>query len=789
MIRALVLLASLTLAGCAGLTAPDEHQESLREPDVSGSVGASAQASRPPLRRILTQDGAVPAQQKPSDAAKAAPAKGEPPKAGATMIRGNDRMFANPASPPQTPLAGEAVSLKFEQAPVTEVVHAVLGEILGLPYVINQPVTGTVTLHTHNPLPRDKIFSVFEALLQANGLLVVKDSAGVFHVGRPEALKGVAPNFGRVGNLPPGHNLVIVPLQYVGAAEMADILKPLANPEAFVRIDTFRNILILAGARTQVDGWMEIVNAFDIDLLKGMSVGLFPLKHTSAKDIDAGLKAVMSGAAGTVSPASSAPSRPSANAQTQAKTPAGAAAAPVEASAVQLPGPVAGVVRIVALERLNALLVITPRAHYLDIAKEWIEKFDQPRTGGSEPQLYVYPVQNGTAQHLASLLNAVFGGESGQQNQQARTNRSVAPGLGMGSLGTGPFGASGTSSSGNRMSSGSRLGSSEAGAGAGEISQVTLGEQVRVVADDQNNALLIYAPPSEYTKIESALRRLDIAPTQVLIEASILEVTLTNELKYGLQWYFNDSIGNNKGWSGAGQLTSGTSSTIGVTNPGFSYSITNPLGQIRAVLNALASKSLINVISSPSVMVLDNHTAQIHVGDQQPVRSSSTITEGGTTVNSIQYKDTGVMLGVSPSVNAGGMVTMTIEQSVTDVGQVDQATGQRAFLQRQISSRVAVRSGETIVLGGLIRDNKSRDKQGIPLLHDIPMVGNLFGATEDATTRTELLVMLTPKVINSDSDLRVIGDELKSRMRSLEMMPERIGAPGGPAPRDEGKAR
>jgi general secretion pathway protein D len=275
----------------------------------------------------------------------------------------------------------------------------------------------------------------------------------------------------------------------------------------------------------------------------------------------------------------------------------------------------------------------------------------------------------------------------------------------------------------------------------------------------------------------------------VLIEASILEVTLTNELKYGLQWYFNDSIGNNKGWSGAGQLTSGTSSTIGVTNPGFSYSITNPLGQIRAVLNALASKSLINVISSPSVMVLDNHTAQIHVGDQQPVRSSSTITEGGTTVNSIQYKDTGVMLGVSPSVNAGGMVTMTIEQSVTDVGQVDQATGQRAFLQRQISSRVAVRSGETIVLGGLIRDNKSRDKQGIPLLHDIPMVGNLFGATEDATTRTELLVMLTPKVINSDSDLRVIGDELKSRMRSLEMMPERIGAPGGPAPRDEGKAR
>ncbi len=237
----------------------------------------------------------------------------------------------------------------------------------------------------------------------------------------------------------------------------------------------------------------------------------------------------------------------------------------------------------------------------------------------------------------------------------------------------------------------------------------------------------------------------------------------------------NGSI-NSAGTPGLGQLTSSDSSTIGVTNPGFSYTITNPLGDVRAVLNALADKSLLNVISSPSIMVLDNHTAQIHVGDQQPVRSSQTVTDGGTTTTSIQYKDTGVMLAVSPSVNAGGMVTMDVEQSVTDVGQVDIATGQRTFLQRQLASRVAVRDGETIVLGGLIRDNSNVGKQGIPFLHDIPVLGHLFGTTSDVTNRTELLVMLTPRVLRDEADLRQISEEFKLRMRTLDLLPERISA-------------
>ena len=719
-----VFMIAIMLGGCAATperaasTSPEPAQERY-----SGEPGAD-QTERDALH---------------DDAEDSADASGGPDESGRApvLVRGTDRMFATPRPTPSVRLSGGKVSLRFEQVPVTDFVHAVLGDILKVPYSINQPLGGSITLHTLKDLPRDQVFSVFESALQANGLLVVRDAAGVYHVGRPETLRGVAPAFSSTSSLPAGHSMVIVPLQYVGAVEMADILKPVVTPEALVRVDSFRNLLVLAGTRTQLDGWLEIVTTFDIDILKGMSLGLFPLQYTSVAEVEAGLRAVLAGTGATSSAAAGGGQRAQAEAQAGGK-----------AGALQLPPPIAGVIRVVAIERLNALLVVTPRAHYLDIAREWIAKLDSPHSGGSDPQLYVYPVQNGTAKHLASLLAAVLGGES-QSSSAApqRAQRAIAPALGVQGFGS-------------QMAAGASAGSA-AGAEGG-VTQATLDEGgVRVVADERNNALLLYAPPSEYRKIEVALKRLDIAPTQVLIEASIVEVTLTDDLRYGLQWYFNDSHGS---WSGTGQLTSGSSSAIGPINPGFSYSVVNSAGQVRAVLTALAEKSLINVISSPSVLVQDNHTATIQVGDQQPIRSATSVTDGGVTTSSIQYKDTGVALAVTPSVNAGGMVSMDVQQAVTDVGQIDTATGQRSFLQREFSSRVAVRSGETVVMGGLIRDNSTRGKQGVPLLQDIPVVGSLFSTTTNRGNRTELLVMITPRVVRNESDLRAVTDEMRNRV-------------------------
>jgi general secretion pathway protein D len=294
------------------------------------------------------------------------------------------------------------------------------------------------------------------------------------------------------------------------------------------------------------------------------------------------------------------------------------------------------------------------------------------------------------------------------------------------------------------------------------------------MADEINNVVLVFGTRGEFEKIEATLKRLDVPPTQVLIEASIIEVTLTKDIQYGLQWAFNDNARH--GLTGTGVLSTVGGVGFGGTPAGFSYSLTNSIGNVTAVINALADKSLVKVISSPSLMVLDNHTASIAVGTQQPIETgniipNNVVNPGYQNIQTITYKDTGVSLTVTPSVNAGNMVTMELNQAVTDVGPIDTATGQRSFLQRQFVSSVAVRSGEALVLGGLIRDNTTSGKSGVPVLQDIPLLGSLFGATTNSTDRTELVVLITPRVVRSTQDAREISQEFKDRMKTLYSSP------------------
>lgn len=789
------LMAALLLGACTTTSEP----KGAAGDGVAGAGNAPAPAAPPregaaePARSLYSGDGSLvssgvlpgekgvgaPMPKSRSRSAAPPPPKEEPvavDESGARVFKGSDVVIA-----PPRPRAGRApsaqdVSFKFEQAPVREVVHAILGEMLGFTYVLHQPIAGTVTVSTAAPVPADQALSVLEAALQANGLLMAQDGGGVFHVGPPDALRGVVPVPKRAdqGPLPPGSGTVIVPLKYIGAAEMAEILRPIARPEAVLRVDITRNLLILAGSRNQVDGWLEIVRIFDVDLLKGMSVGVFPLQYASVRDVDSALRSMVA-PGDSAAPAPAAPPRPAG---------AAAAAAPqAQVAAEALPRhPLLGALRVIPLERLNSLIIITPRAAYLDEVREWIQRLDRPSGVETEPRLYVYPVQNGSATHLAGVLSALFGGGTG--GAPGAADSGVAPGLrGVTSAGGMPIATGGASTA--RAASGALAGLRGAGtglaggampqtgaraAGTTGVSSSALATGVRIVGDDLNNAVLIYAPPAEFRKIEETLKRLDSPATQVLIEATIVEVTLNDQLQYGLQWYFTDS--NRAGLNGVGQLNTNSLGAIRPIQPGFSYSLIDSIGQVRVVLNMLAERSLIRVISSPSLMVLDNHTAAINVGDQQPIRTSETVTVGGNVTTSIEYKDTGVLLAVTPSVNSGDMVSMTINQSVTDVGQIDIATGQRSFLNRQIGSRVAVRSGEALVLGGLIRDNATKGSTGIPLLSSIPVIGALFGTQTSDGNRTELLVVITPRVVRTPHDAREVGVEMRDRMRGFRALVE-----------------
>lgn len=704
-------------------------------------------------------------------------------------IIGTGQRIATPK--PYMRETGQAVSLNLEDVPVAQLVRTVLGDILNVDYVLHPPIGGNVTLSTKKPVTPDQALNLMEIALQANGLAMVRDTRGVFHIGRVDALRSLGAAV-RVadGSAPmaPGYGAIVIPLQYIGAQEMAAILRPMAHDGAILRVDSLRNLLVMSGTRAQAEGWLDVVRTFDVDLLEGMSVGLFPLKYLSIDEASTALQ-LLSGAANGGAPAVGAAAATAATATGRAGAAAPAGAASAAAGGSLGATPLAGALHILPIERLNSLLVITPYAPYLEQVKRWMGKFDQPGSGGGQAQLHIYHVQNGNAKHLADVLSGIFGGTS----TSAAGTSGVAPGLSTTSSSTNTLNNLNTSNSATsnqpRLTGGvgSGLGGTMGNAGqpinAGVGSVTALGD-IRVMADELNNSVIVWGTSAEYERIEAALKRLDVPPTQVLIEASIIEVTLNDTLRYGLEWSFNGS-GGGGGRTGSGQLTGsnntsgGTGSGLGdVLGAGFSYTVRNSAGNVRAVLNALSSKTDLKVVASPTLMVLDNHTAAINVGTQQPFEAGQTMNSDGKLITSnLQYKDTGVSLEVTPSVNAGNLVTMTVNQSVTDVGAKDEVTQQRSFLQRQVSSRVAVRSGESIVMGGLIQESATKGKSGVPWLHDIPVVGNLFGSTNTDGARTELIVIITPRVVRTDVDVREVGDSLRQHMGQIAPLLQPVHPP------------
>jgi general secretion pathway protein D len=284
---------------------------------------------------------------------------------------------------------------------------------------------------------------------------------------------------------------------------------------------------------------------------------------------------------------------------------------------------------------------------------------------------------------------------------------------------------------------------------------------VRITADETNNALLILASPREYAVVESALQKLDIPPLQVMLEAAVAEVTLTNDLRYGIQYFFQSGSGH--------QIVRSDSSSTAIvpTLPGFAYVLSS--GQdIRVVLSALETITSVKVISAPKLLVLNNQTASLQVGDQVPIATQSAVSvvaAGAPVVNTIQFRDTGVILKVVPRVNEGGLVLMDVSQEVSDVTPTTSSNlNSPTIQQRKISSTVVVEDGETVALGGLITDNQQKGKDGLPLLQDIPVVGSLFRNNTEHVARTELLVLITPHVVQGVQRARSITEELRRKM-------------------------
>lgn len=611
------------------------------------------------------------------------------------------------------------VSLNFENTAIDDVIKLILGDLLDTNYIIDPAVKGTVTLKTSKPVSRDALLPILEELLKINNATVVW-STGLYRIAPLSgALKSAPPMRTRAGAGVGGFSVEILPLHYIAAKEMMKILEPMIPKENVLLVDEHRNLLVVGGTSHDLSSWRDTVEIFDVDWMSGYSVGVFPLHYAEARTIADELNRVVN---------------------------------------EHMSGDSSGMIRIEALERLNSILVLTPQQSYLQQVEGWLERLDRVGDGPSV-RLFTYAVKNRKAAELAAVLTNVYGGGTPTASVASATRPSLAPGMTPIKLSSLPAAGSTTTTTD----------SPHPGGGAAPAQNLSLpsGGSVRIVADESNNAILVMASAQDYQVIESALKRLDVIEAQVLIEASILEVTLTDELSYGLEWYIkNKNVLN--GRSGEALLDLNAGKGIGAVIPGFSYSLVGMNG-VEAVLNALATDSKLHVISSPSLMVLDNRTARITVGDQVPVKSETATTEAGVIIESIQFKDTGVQLEVKPRINAGDLITLDIRQDVTDAGAQDAATGQRSFRQRNIQSSIAIQSGGTIMLGGLITNNATTGESGVPFLSKIPLLGALFGRTIESNRRTELVVLITPKVVRTTDDATKVTEEYRRRMSSLKI--------------------
>ena len=628
------------------------------------------------------------------------------------------------AARPARPVSedGEIV-LNFEGESIQSVVHTVLGEVLQETFVIAPGVGGEVTFSTSKPVSREQLLPILELLLRWNGATLVW-SEGRYHVlPLSEAVRGhLTPQIGSA-EYARGYEVRAVPLRFIAPTEMAKILEPYVRDGAILQADSFRNMIFLAGTREELRNYLRTVEIFDVDWLEGMSVGIFPLHTVDVESIIMELEGIF----GTASES-----------------------------------PLAGMFRFVPLERLGSIMVITYQEDYLYKAEEWIQILDRGAAGAGK-QLFVYRVKNLEAPILAGYLAELFGG-GGQQTTSNRPQGTLAPGLEPATVG------SVQDFNNNRL--GMNEGRDRAGGDGGSAFALGEDSEIRITSILETNSLLVQCTQSEYNAVLAAIERIDIEPLQVMIESQVLDVELNEELQFGVNWFLTnnpdlipDGIGDIDEYVQAAAFGSGSEQSGGFN---LLTTLATPLGDgmpfVSATIAALDEVTDVRSLAAPSLLVRNNATATITVGTQVPVQSSSISTGTNNVVSSAQYVSTGVTLTVTPRINPGGLVYMDIQQDVSRPGARDpdiSTSGNPPISNKTVTSQVAVQSGQTVFLGGLINEQDSQGRSGVPYLSRIPWIGSLFGARSKALTRSETVVMITPTVVENAVDLKAVSEEME----------------------------
>jgi general secretion pathway protein D len=624
------------------------------------------------------------------------------------------------------PGVGETEDGKFtvnvEGANIPEAAKLILGETLGFSYIIDPRVQGTMTLSSNRALTSRELLNAFEAALRVNGAALVQSDGVTKIVALQEMLDGEMGTADLGSGVSAGFGVSAVPLRYISPANMMELMDSFIAHSGSVRASNVGNLILIRGTAEERQNLVEVVMSFDVDWMKAQSASIAVLANARPDDVANKLEAIF--------------------AEDSASSGRNA-------------------IKVIPVDRLNGVIVIANSKSKVRRALTWVKRLDQEST--ADTNYYVYALQNGNAVEVSKILNATFLEESGDAGASAE----VAPDEETVQVST-------EAEQPNRQQR-QQPGNTEQtpqivpDEPAQETEQrsapgkTNLSSGIRITPNPANNTIVIRASPREYRKILATLRQIDSPATQVLINATIAEVTLNDNLRYGVQAFFRDD-------DVSGGIFTGNGLTLRPSFPGMNFfvgSIVNP----KVVIDALAAVTKVKIVSSPSVLVLENETATIKVGDQVPIIVQSVEKAGDDdAVNSFEYRDTGVILKVKPRVNANGVVTIELGQELSAVSASGGTTAQQenpTFSQRAITSKVSVNDRQTVVLGGLISGQENRERDSVPGVNKVPVLGKLLGKTDNSARRTELIVFITPQIIRDGHEASHQSRDLRAKMKLL----------------------
>lgn len=625
-------------------------------------------------------------------------------------------------------------TVNVDQASLPEAAKLILGETLGYTYIVDPRVQGSVSLVSNGPLSARELLSAFEAALRLSGAALIQSDGTFKIVALQEVLDGEMgkADFGK--KISAGYGVNAIPLRYINPATLMELVDSFVARSGSVRASKVGNMVLIRGPAEERRALVDVILSFDVDWMKSQEAGIAMLENGRADDVAKKVEEVFADDTAAAGP---------------------------------------NALKVIPVPRINGVIVIANSMAKVRRALNWVKRLDQESF--TDPNVYVYAVQNGNAIELSKILQATFGAggqNAGATAEVAPSKDTMAVSMNSDQSSQQQQQSGGGAPAPDQQKSDSTLAVDLTGAPTtgpedpANMAAAAAGA-TRIAPNPSNNTIVIRATPQEYRKILAMLRQIDAPATQVLINTTIAEVALNNELRYGVQAYLNN------GDVGGGFFGSNTTGPVQgfklrPSIPGMNFfvgSISDP----QVVIDALSGVTKVRVVSSPSVLVLENETATIKVGDQVPVQTQTLVTDGGNSMNSYEYRDTGVILKVKPRVNANGVVTIELGQELSAQRPPEgvSAGGNPTFTQRSITSKVSVNDQQTVLLGGLISGKENGSRETVPGADKLPVIGKLIGTTDNTSQRNELIVFITPRIIRNGEDAARESQDLRDKMRNL----------------------